>query len=176
MLSLEICTKIIFFIECLFCISNSFSSFPVLQKLKFLFGFANFSEKGIEDLKASWWIIGLGLVLATLLSFIWIFLLRCMAGLVVWTTISLMLILFSGLLGFSVYKYLQIDFNNTGKFVFYSFYDSDYSKVQTFNFQILRETSFKSILLHFTLKNSLICNKPGLLWWQFSAFWPWSCS
>ena len=140
-----------------------FFHFSVLQKLKYLFGVANFSEKGIEDLKASWWIIGLGLVLATLLSFIWIFLLRCMAGLVVWTTISLMLILFSGLLGFSVYKYLQIDFNNTGKFILAKFHYSDYSKISLFDFQILRETSFKSILLHFTLKNSLIYNKPGLL-------------
>ncbi len=52
--------------------------------------------------------IVLALTMAAVLSFLWIVLMRCFAGIMVWTSISLIFILFGGLFGFTLYKYVTI--------------------------------------------------------------------
>ena len=68
----------------------------------------NIGEKIFNDLKDSWYMVGIGLILATFLSFLWIILMRFIAGLMVWLSIGLSAMLFGGLFGYSLYKYLVI--------------------------------------------------------------------
>ena len=65
-------------------------------------------EKIFNDLKDSWYMVGIGLILATFLSFLWIILMRFVAGLMVWASIGLSGMLFGGLFGYSLYKFIVI--------------------------------------------------------------------
>jgi len=68
----------------------------------------NIGERIFNDLKDSWYIVGIGLILATILSFLWIILMRFMAGLMVWLSIGLSAMLFGGLFGYSLYRFFVI--------------------------------------------------------------------
>ena len=50
------------------------------------------------------WMIGLAYLGCSILSFFWILLMRCMAGIMVWTSIALIFVLVVGLLGYSTYR------------------------------------------------------------------------
>ncbi len=68
----------------------------------------DFGERVYNDLSDTWWMIGLGFILACILSFLWIVLMRFLAGFMIWTSIFLVFILVSGLFGYSVYRYLLV--------------------------------------------------------------------
>jgi choline transporter-like protein 2/4/5 len=67
-----------------------------------------FGERVFNDISNSWWMILLALAAAAILSFLWIVLMRWFAGIMVWTSISLLFILFGGLFGYTLYKYFDI--------------------------------------------------------------------
>ncbi|KAL5013102.1 hypothetical protein ScPMuIL_011653 [Solemya velum] len=58
-----------------------------------------YTEKVVEDVVASWWMILVAFVLAMVISLVWIVLMRWLAGLMVWIT----LVAFLGIFSFSVY-------------------------------------------------------------------------
>jgi choline transporter-like protein 2/4/5 len=64
----------------------------------------SFGERVFNDLSATWWMIGLAFLAATVVSFLWIVLMRFFAGIMVWTSIGLIFALFGGLFGYSLYK------------------------------------------------------------------------
>ena len=64
----------------------------------------DFFENAITDVKETWWMIGVGLILAFLLCMLWIFLMRFFAGILIWTSLIVLFVLFSGGFGYSVYK------------------------------------------------------------------------
>ena len=68
----------------------------------------NLGEKIFNDLKDSWYMVGIGLILATFLSFLWIILMRFMASIMVWLSIGLSAMLFGGLFGYSLYRFIAI--------------------------------------------------------------------
>lgn len=68
----------------------------------------DFGERIFNDLSDTWWMIGLGFILACILSFLWIVLMRCMAGVMVWTSIGLVFVLVAGLFGYSLHRYLLV--------------------------------------------------------------------
>lgn len=65
-------------------------------------------EKIFSDLKMSYLWILLGIVIAMILSFIWIVLIRCLGGFMIWLSLFSMLGLFSVACGFSFYKYKDL--------------------------------------------------------------------
>ena len=66
----------------------------------------NFVELVFSNIKESWVMIGIGLLLATILSYFWIILMRFMACIMIWLSIGLIFVLFGGLFGYSLYRYL----------------------------------------------------------------------
>jgi choline transporter-like protein 2/4/5 len=65
----------------------------------------DFGAKILADLALDWWVLVIALLLACIFSFLWIFLLRLAAGVIVWTTIVLCCLLLSAITGFSFYQY-----------------------------------------------------------------------
>jgi len=61
-------------------------------------------EKIFSDLSETWWMIGLALVGACILSFIWIVLMRFLSGLMVWLSIVVVFLGSGGLLGYCSYR------------------------------------------------------------------------
>ena len=49
--------------------------------------------------------IGIALVAATVLSFVWILLMRFLTGLMVWLSVALIFVLVGGLFGYCVFRY-----------------------------------------------------------------------
>lgn len=72
-----------------------------------------FGERVFSDLKETWWMIGVALVGACVLSFVWIVLMRFLASIMVWTSIVIVFLGSGALLGFCGYKlyfaYLDTD-------------------------------------------------------------------
>ena len=66
--------------------------------------FQQFGEWAFRDLKETWWIIGIALIGACVLSFVWIVLIRILASIMVWTSIVLVFLGGGALLGFCGYK------------------------------------------------------------------------
>jgi len=67
-----------------------------------------FGERVFNDLSHTWWMIGIGFILACVLSFVWILLMRFFTGIMVWTSIGLIFVLVSGLFGYSLHRYYQV--------------------------------------------------------------------
>jgi len=63
----------------------------------------NFGERIFSDLKATYWMIGLALIGACIISFLWIILMRFLAGVMIYTSILAVFIGVGGLLGYSGY-------------------------------------------------------------------------
>jgi len=68
----------------------------------------DFLSNAIMDVKETYWMIGIGLILAFLLCMLWIFLMRFIAGILIWTSILVLFVLFAGLFGYSVYRCDQV--------------------------------------------------------------------
>ena len=72
-----------------------------------------FGERVFSDLKETWWMIGIALIGACVLSFVWIVLMRFLASIMVWTSIVIVFLGSGALLGFCGYKlyfsYLDTD-------------------------------------------------------------------
>jgi len=86
------------------------------QALYRLTSYLNIREVGeriFSDLAETWWMIGISLIGACVLSFIWIVLMRFLAGLMVWLSISIILFGTGGLLAFCSYKLYLIWTNPT---------------------------------------------------------------
>ena len=49
--------------------------------------------------------IGIALIAATVLSFLWILLMRFLTGLMVWLSVALIFVLVGGLFGYCVFRY-----------------------------------------------------------------------
>jgi choline transporter-like protein 2/4/5 len=65
-------------------------------------------ERIFSDLAETWWMIGLSMVGACILSFIWIVLMRVLAGLMVWLSICVIFFGSGGLLGYCGYRLHQV--------------------------------------------------------------------
>jgi len=63
-----------------------------------------FAERIFSDLKDTYWMIGLGLIGACILSFVWIVLMRFLASFMVWTSILLVFLGTTAGLGYSSYR------------------------------------------------------------------------
>ncbi|XP_067951394.1 choline transporter-like protein 2 isoform X2 [Watersipora subatra] len=79
----------------------------------------DYGEKILGDLENSKWFILGGMILAMIVAFIWIVLMRWIAGIIVWFTIAA----FFGLFGFCCYYsydtyYSMKNLNTTGEFIF----------------------------------------------------------
>jgi len=61
-------------------------------------------ERIFSDLKETYWMIGIALIGACIISFLWIVLMRFLAGFMVWSSILLVFLGIGGLLGYSGYK------------------------------------------------------------------------
>ena len=86
-------------------------------------------ERVFSDLSDTWWMIGVALVGAAFVSFLWIVLMRFATGLMVWTSLGLVVAVFGGLFGFSLYKYIQIkDLPSSQGNVFQINFTPDYGK------------------------------------------------
>lgn len=86
------------------------------QALYRLTAYLNIREVGeriFSDLAETWWMIGVGLIGACLLSFIWIVLMRFLAGLMVWLSISIILLGTGGLLAYCSYELYGVWTNPT---------------------------------------------------------------
>lgn len=68
----------------------------------------DFGERIFNDLKDTWWMIGIGFIMACILSFIWILLMRWVAGIMVWLSIGLIFVMVAGLFGYSLHRYLLV--------------------------------------------------------------------
>ncbi len=79
-----------------------------VYKLGLFLELRGFGEKVFSDLGDSWWIIAVACALAAILSFTWIVLMRCLAGVMVWTSVALLFCFFGGLFGYTLYKYFEI--------------------------------------------------------------------
>ena len=77
---------------------KEFTIEDLTQKVEYLLEILNvktFGERVLSDLKDAWWIILVAIILASLVSFLWIILMRFIAAIMVWTSILLSI----GLLG-----------------------------------------------------------------------------
>jgi len=68
----------------------------------------DFLNNAVTDLYDTYWMIGIGLILAFLLCMLWVFLMRFIAGFLIWTSILILFVLFAGLFGYSVYRCDQV--------------------------------------------------------------------
>ena len=67
----------------------------------------SYGEKLLADLALDWWVLLIALLLACILSFLWIVLMRLAAGPIIWMTIILSVLVLLGVTGFSFYKYFE---------------------------------------------------------------------
>ena len=84
-----------------------------IYRLGHFLSLQQFGERVFADLKETWWMIGVALIGACVLSFVWIVLMRYLASLMVWTSIVIVFLGSGALLGFCGYKlyfaYLDTD-------------------------------------------------------------------
>ena len=78
------------------------------RKLMLFTSVQNFVSNAITDLADTYWMIGIGLLLTFLLCMLWIFLMRFIAGILIWSSITILFVLFGGLFGYSVYQCDQV--------------------------------------------------------------------
>ncbi|KAK3087196.1 hypothetical protein FSP39_002993 [Pinctada imbricata] len=67
-----------------------------------------YAEKIIEDVVTAWWMILIGLVLSMIFAFIWIVIMRWIAGIMVWFTIFAFIGLFGFAAAWSFYQYMDV--------------------------------------------------------------------
>ncbi|XP_029636675.1 choline transporter-like protein 2 isoform X3 [Octopus sinensis] len=65
----------------------------------------SYAEQIIKDVMTSWWIILVALIIAMFVSLLWIFLMRWVAGIMVWFGVIAFLVLFAAGCGVSAWKY-----------------------------------------------------------------------
>jgi len=75
-----------------------------LHRLAAFLNVRQFGERIFSDLKETYWMIGLALIGACLLSFIWIVLMRFLAGFMVWVSILAVFLGTGSLLGYCAYR------------------------------------------------------------------------
>ena len=75
-----------------------------IHRLAGVFSLRQIGEKVFSDLLDSWWIIGIALGGATILSFLWILLMRFLTGMMVWLSIFTVLGGLCGLLAYCSYR------------------------------------------------------------------------
>lgn len=73
----------------------------------------------LSDLQKTWWIILLFLLLAVIISFVWLVLMRWIAGILVWITLVAVVGLMAATIGYSFHRYVKLkDLPQTGNFQF----------------------------------------------------------
>eukprot|EP00092_Neocalanus_flemingeri_P022536 GFUD01024438.1.p1 GENE.GFUD01024438.1~~GFUD01024438.1.p1 ORF type:complete len:770 (+),score=149.75 GFUD01024438.1:193-2502(+) len=75
-----------------------------LYRLGAFLNIRQFGERIFMDLKETYWMIGLALIGACILSFVWIVLMRFLASFMVWVSILTVFLGIGGLLGYSGYR------------------------------------------------------------------------
>ena len=65
----------------------------------------NFAERVLTDIAHTWWMVGVAYLAATAVSFIWVVLLRFIAGIMIWTGIFMVFFMVGGLFGYSLFRY-----------------------------------------------------------------------
>lgn len=79
-----------------------------VNRLAGFLGLRELGERVFNDLSETYWMIGLALIGACVLSFTWIVLMRLLAGVMVWLTIFLIFVMVGGLLGYSSYRLYDV--------------------------------------------------------------------
>ncbi|KAK2157275.1 hypothetical protein LSH36_194g05083 [Paralvinella palmiformis] len=105
--------------------------------LAYLLNAADYGTKIFQDVQASWPMILIGLTIGALIAFIWILLMRCLAGPVVWLTLLSFLALFTFGCYYSFTKYVALK------------NDSSYSGVWTFTTNLSSYLNLKETWLAF---------------------------
>ena len=75
-----------------------------VNRLAFFLNFRQLGERVFNDLKDTYWMIGLALIGACILSFIWIILMRFITGVMVWGSILLVFLGTGSALGYCGYR------------------------------------------------------------------------
>ena len=79
-------------------------NFQEAIKLTVFLNLREFGERVFSDLRDTWWMIGIALIGACFLSFIWIILMRFMTGFMVWGSILIVFLGTGGALGYCSYR------------------------------------------------------------------------
>ena len=94
-------------------IKNGDKNEAALYRLGGFLQVSDFAEGVFNDLAKTYWMIGIALIGACILSFIWIVLMRFLAGFMIWTTILIVFLGLGGLFSYSGYRlyraYLDTD-------------------------------------------------------------------
>ena len=77
------------------------------KKLSIFLYAGAFAERVFGTLQKTWWLIAVGLIIATILALLWVVLLRFITGIMVWFTLGCCLIVFGTGFGYSLYYYLE---------------------------------------------------------------------
>jgi len=78
-----------------------------IKKLSIFLNFGAFAERVFGTLQKTWWLIAVGLIIATILALLWVVLLRFITGIMVWFTLGCCLIVFGAGFGFSLQYYIK---------------------------------------------------------------------
>ncbi|XP_041370709.1 choline transporter-like protein 2 [Gigantopelta aegis] len=97
---------------------SSQSFLAAMHNLRYFIKVSEYGEKITADVIATWWIILTVLVLCSLVSMLWIFLMRWLAGLMTWLMIIACLAIFGVSSGYSFYLYTK----TRGSGSFYTIY------------------------------------------------------
>ena len=65
----------------------------------------NFAERVLTDIAHTWWMVGVAYIAATAISFIWVVMMRFVAGIMIWTGIFMVFFMVGGLFGYSLFRY-----------------------------------------------------------------------
>ncbi|XP_076091063.1 choline transporter-like protein 2 isoform X1 [Mytilus galloprovincialis] len=91
-----------------------------------------YGEKIVEDVVTSWWMIIIGLFIATLLSLIWIFTMRWLAGIMVWFTVLVFIALFGFATWYCFWNYIDLKDTDASFTVHFAVINFNFSKPKMF--------------------------------------------
>ncbi|XP_061169654.1 choline transporter-like protein 2 isoform X3 [Saccostrea echinata] len=91
-----------------------------------------YGEKIIEDVVTAWWMILIGLLLAMVFAFLWIIIMRWIAGFMVWFTIFAFIGLFGFSAAYTLYQYYELKDSNQEFHIQFSVIQMTMSKPKLF--------------------------------------------
>ncbi|XP_013392467.1 choline transporter-like protein 2 isoform X2 [Lingula anatina] len=81
--------------------------------LAYILNAKEYGEKILADVRASWWMILVGLGISCVIAFIWIIIMRWIAGVIVWFTIFAFIALFSFSTYYTLSRYFEMKNNSS---------------------------------------------------------------
>ncbi|CAC5373360.1 SLC44A2_4_5 [Mytilus coruscus] len=91
-----------------------------------------YGEKIVEDVVTSWWMIIIGLFIATFLSLIWIFVMRWLAGVMVWFTVLVFIALFGFATWYCFWNYIDLKDTDASFTIHFAVIKFNFSKPKMF--------------------------------------------